>query len=412
MEMKEEKIFGPFSQVVTMRNLPMKGPLKDNELEIIEAGGIHCIGDKIKDVGSFEDLVSKNPGATVEKVEGHQVALPGFIDSHTHICFAGNRAMDFAARNAGISYQEIAAAGGGIWNSVNHTRAASQNELEVLMKPRVERMIAAGITTLEVKSGYGLSYEHELKMLRAINNVNQISRADIIATCLAAHIIPKDIDGGEAAYLQMVLNDIVPAIQDEKLCKRFDVFIEDNAYSIEGSKAYLAALKKLGFDLTVHGDQFSVGGSAVAIEVGAVSVDHLEVSGENEIKNLGESDVVATALPGASLGIGCQFTPARKLLDAGCCLAIASDWNPGSAPMGDLLTQASILAAFQKLSTAEVFAAITFRAAKALNLYDRGVIENGKKADFVSFPTGDYRDILYSQGAIKPTSVRKSAITL
>lgn len=410
--MTEQKIIGPFSQVITMRNLKMKGPINDSNLEIIIDGGILCIGGKIQSVGSFESLIRNHPDVEVHKVDSPQVALPGFIDSHTHICFAGNRAMDFAARNAGVSYQEIAAAGGGIWNSVNHTRAASQAELEALMKPRIERLMRSGITTVEVKSGYGLSYEHELKMLRAINNSNETSPIDIIATCLAAHIVPKDFEGGEEAYLQMVLNDLVPTIQDEELCNRFDIFLEENAYTKNGSSVYLSSLKKLGFDITVHGDQFTVGGSAVAIEVGAVSVDHLEVSGDTEIQNLGKSDIVATALPGASLGIGCQFTPARRLLDAGCCLAIASDWNPGSAPMGDLLTQASILAAFQKLSTAEVFAGITFRAAKALNIYDRGVLETGKMADFISFPTGDYRDILYSQGAMKPTSVWKSAHSL
>lgn len=163
----------------------------------------------------------------------------------------------------------------------------------------------------------------------------------------------------------------------------------------------------MGFDITVHADQFSTGGSEVAVNVGAVSADHLEASGEEEIKRLAASETVAVALPGASLGLGMGFAPARKLLNAGACLAIASDWNPGSAPMGDLLLQASVLSAYEKLTTAETFAGLTFRAAKALNLYDRGILEKGKLADMQAYPCTDYREILYHQGKLKPIKVYK-----
>jgi imidazolonepropionase len=217
--------------------------------------------------------------------------------------------------------------------------------------------------------------------------------------------LPKDFPGNQEAYLQMILLELVPHIKQYNLCKRFDIFIEDNAFGTEISGNYLMALKALGFDVTVHGDQFSTGGSKVAVDVGAISVDHLEVTGDKEIAYLAKSNTIATALPGASLGIGCAFTPARKLLDAGCTLAIASDWNPGSAPMGDLLTQASILAAYEKLSTAETLGAMTYRAAAALNLQDRGRLTKGMKADFIAFPTNDYRDILYHQGMMLPQKV-------
>jgi len=176
---------------------------------------------------------------------------------------------------------------------------------------------------------------------------------------------------------------------------------------LEHSRNYLLALQKEGFDITVHGDQFSTGGSQVAIDVNARSVDHLEASGEVEIEALSKSEVIPVALPGASIGIGCAFTPARKLLDAGCSLAIASDWNPGSAPQGNLLTQASILSCFEKLSASEVFSGITFRAAQALNLIDRGRLTKGQLADIVAFPTTDFRDILYHQGELKASHVWK-----
>ena len=170
----------------------------------------------------------------------------------------------------------------------------------------------------------------------------------------------------------------------------------------------LQAAKKFGFDITIHADQFTTSGSEVAVQIGAISADHLEASGDKEIELVAQSNTIAVALPGASVGLGCPFAPARKILDKGGALAIASDWNPGSAPMGDLVCQASILATFEKLTTAEVFAGITFRAAAALNLFDRGRLIAGNKADFILYPSTDYRDILYYQGSLRPSQVWKS----
>jgi len=405
---KEYKLVGPFTQILTMDSIPEKGVIGDDALQLISNGGILILRNTIVEVGIYREIKQTHPDATLEYIEGDHVAMPGLIDAHTHICFAGNRSGDFADRNAGKTYQEIAASGGGIWSSVKHTRAASQDELVGLMKPRLSRLLQNGVTTVEIKSGYGLSLIHELKMLRAIQQVKEHTEVDIISTCLAAHIVPRDFDGGVTAYLSMIINDMVPVIKEEKLTKRFDIFIEENAYDVNVAKDYMTQLKNLDFQLTVHGDQFTVGGSKVAVELGAVSVDHLEVSGAAEIDLIAKSDTVAVALPGASIGIGCAFTPARKLLDAGACLAIASDWNPGSAPMGDLLTQASILASFEKLSTAEVFAGITCRAAKALKIQAVGKIASGYQADFISFPTKDYRDILYHQGMMKVDTVWKA----
>lgn len=403
------KLIGPFKQILTLNNLPLKGALKDEQLEVINNQFILCSGDYILEIGNLEELGAKYqiPDHQITYVEEDLVALPGFIDAHTHICYAGNRAGDFAARNNGKSYQEIAAAGGGIWSTVLHTRAASESQLLSLMEGRATRLLQNGVTTVEVKSGYGLSVEAELKMLRAIKRLDDISSVDVVSTCLAAHIIPKDFDGNESEYLDYVLEKLVPIIKADNLTSRFDIFVENNAYTYAPSKKYLTALKDQGFMLTIHGDQFSTGGSKLAVECGAISVDHLEVSGKPEIEMLSKSDVIPVALPGASLGIGCDFTPARKLLDAGCSLAIASDWNPGSAPMGDLLTQASILATFEKLSTAEVLAAMTVRAAKTLALHDRGVLAKGMLADIVAFPSTDYRNIIYRQGSLKPKKVWK-----
>jgi imidazolonepropionase len=202
--------------------------------------------------------------------------------------------------------------------------------------------------------------------------------------------------------LNYVFHDLLPVIKNEKLSNRVDIFIEESAFDANNALTYLNRAKQMGFDITVHADQFTTGGSAVAVKSGAVSADHLEASRDAEIKILANSDTVAVVLPGASLGLGMAYAPARKLLDAGACLAIASDWNPGSAPMGDLLMQAAVMSAAEKLNTAEVFAGLTFRAAKALRLNDRGILAPGMRADLQAYPTNDYREILYQQGKLKP----------
>jgi imidazolonepropionase len=408
--MNQLKLIGPFKQLVTMAGLPLKGALKDEQLPVLEGDfGVLCEGEIIKEIGLFANLFNRNKSKNLEviELEGDFVALPGFIDSHTHICFAGSRARDYAMRNAGKSYLEMAEQGGGIWYTVTQTRAASQSELEAGIKSRADRHLAEGVTTIEVKSGYGLSITEELKMLRAIKQSNIEHQADFIPTCLAAHMLPKDFEGSKMDYLAKMANDLFPILQEEGLANRIDIFVESSAFSPEGGKVYLEAAKAMGFELTVHADQFTVGGSTLAVEVGAVSADHLEVSTENEIEMLAKSNTIATALPGASLGLGCAFTPARKLLDAGGSLTIASDWNPGSAPMGDLLMQAAVLGTIQKLTNAEVLAGITYRAAAALSLKDRGTLEVGKLADITIFSCSNYQEILYQQGKLKPSMVIK-----
>lgn len=395
------KLIGPFKQIVTLANLSLRGKLSDEQLEIITDGGILIDQDKIFKVGNFNILQSENQNAQIEEIKGEQIALPAFTDSHTHICFGGNRANDFAMRNAGKTYLEIAESGGGIWSSVQHTRNASEEELLKTLLERINVLVSLGITTIEVKSGYGLDVENELKMLRIIKKAQSQTVATLVPTCLSAHLKPRDFDGDNKAYLDYILNEILPQVKEENLSQRVDIFIEKSAFQPGESKEFLLKTKDLGFEITVHADQFTAGSSRIAVEVGARSADHLEATIDEDIMFLAESDTVATALPGASLGLGEKFTPARKLLDAGAILAIASDWNPGSAPMGNLITQASILATYEKLTTAEVLAGITFRSAFALGLEDRGRLENSLKADFVTFKTDNFQNVLYNQGSLK-----------
>ena len=406
------RLIGPFAQLLTMEGLSLKGALKDVQLPVIEGAGILVRNGTISKVGNYAEIreEAREMGAAEDPLEGPAVGLPGFVDAHTHSCFAGSRARDYALRNSGSSYLEIAEAGGGIWDSVLQTRAAGTGELENLLLDRVERFLSSGITTLEVKSGYGLSVAGELKMLRVIAAASGKTRMDLVPTCLAAHTVPRDFNGSGTDYLSMLRDELLPALREEALASRLDIFVEQGAFAPGEALSYLQAGKQMGFDITVHADQFTTGGSQVAIDCGALSADHLEASGPKEIRALAKSDVVATALPGASLGLGCGFTPARALLDAGACLAIASDFNPGSAPMGDLLTQAAVLGTFEKLSNAEVLAGITYRAAAALGLRDRGRLMPGMKADIIAFPTGHFNEILYHQGQLRPTHVWKSGV--
>jgi len=397
-----KKLTGPFTQILPLTGLPLKGPLRDEQLQIISNGWVLTNNDRVISIGPFERLHKDHPSAQVYKIEGKHVLLPGFIDCHTHICFAGNRAKDYAMRIQGKSYLDISKAGGGIWDTVIQTRAADENTLVELLVQRAERHLSEGVTAIEVKSGYGLSVAEELKQLRAIKAASFKTSATLVATCLAAHTVPKDFDGKQAEYLEHISGDLLPVVKKENLANRVDIFIEQGAFKADSALQFLEKAGDMGFDITVHADQFSTGGSAAAVSAGAVSADHLEASRDKEIRLLANSNTVAVVLPGASLGLGMPYAPARKLLNAGACLAIASDWNPGSAPMGDLLMQAAVLSAAEKLSTAEVFAGLTTRAAHALRLSNRGVITTGVPANLQAYPCDDYREILYNQGKLKP----------
>lgn len=400
-------LIGPFSQILPMTGMSLKGTLQDEQLLVIEKGGIVVADGKIVAVAPYKELLQKYPDCEVAFIDKPMVLLPGFIDCHTHICYDGTRNRDYAMRIAGKSYLEIARAGGGIWDSVTKTRIADAVTLVENTVARANRHLREGVTTIEVKSGYGLDFESEVKMLRAIQQAGLHTAATLIPTCLAAHMKPKDYTGTEEAYLQWILQELLPVLKAEALTNRVDIFIEETAFSAHAAAKYLQQAMQQGFAATVHADQFSAGGAAVAVAAGALSADHLEASSEKEIALLAASSTVAVVLPGASLGLGMHYAPARKLLNAGASVAIASDWNPGSAPMGDLLVQAAVMSAAEKLSTAEVLAALTLRAAPALQLQDAGQLLPGFAADLQAYPTADYRDILYYQGKMKPLMVWK-----
>lgn len=403
--MHKLKLIGPFTQVVTMDGIPLKGRLSDDQLEIISHAGILVNGEKIEIVGPYRELQSLTP--VLETVEGEQVVIPGLVDAHTHICWAGSRAGDYAMRLSGRTYLEIAQQGGGIWSTVSKTRACAMEELAAITARHADRLLHLGTTTVEVKSGYGLDADAEGKMLKAIQQASHMTVADLVPTCLAAHIKPRDFDGTGREYLDYIIRELLPGVRSEKLSHRVDIYVDEGAFGTGDALHYLTAAKELGFDVVVHADQFTSGGSGLAVAVGALSADHLEASSDEDIRMLAESSVIPVVLPGASLGLGVHFAPARKLLDAGASMVIASDWNPGSAPMGNLMLQAAVLGVYEKLTMAETLAAITCRAAKALRLDDRGVLKPGLLADLIAYPCSDYREIVYHQGGMGPGIVWK-----
>lgn len=411
--MRHSYILGPFAQIVTMDGLPARGPIEDGRLQAVLGGGLLIEGSRIgKVLGPDEfrrtswDIVQGRSRHELLPVEGESVLLPGLIDSHTHICYAGSRSDDYAMRLRGESYQDIARAGGGIMSTVRATREASEDDLVQGLSARARRHLARGVTTCEVKSGYGLELDSELRMLRAIRRAGEPDAPvpELVPTCLAAHVPPPESRSAEE-YLGRMASELLPIVKEEGLARRVDAYIDEGAFTPDQAENYLMRAKAMGFEITIHADQFGLGGSMVASRLGARSADHLEVSREDEFRALAASGVVAIALPGSSLGLGLPFANARGMLDRGLSVAIASDWNPGTAPMGDLMMQAAVLGAAQRLTVAETFAGVTVRAADALGLADRGVIREGMRADLVAYPCPRMEEILYRQGDLAPSLV-------
>jgi|TARA_B100000959_G_scaffold287197_1_gene370037 imidazolonepropionase len=386
-----------------MANLPERGAIDDNSLHIIDDGGVIIEGEKISEIGSFSEL-NKNI-SIVKEIEFPSILLPGFIDSHTHVCHYGSRSDEYSKRNSGVSYQQILEEGGGIHNTMNSTSNSTDDQLKHDTLRRLKKHFLDGVLTCEVKSGYAPNLDDEIRMLQIINEIDNKNEIDLIPTCLAAHVTPKSFESSKS-YLDSILNDLLPKIKEDNLSNRVDIFIEENAFSVSEASTFLDKVKN-NFSITAHANQFTSGGVKVGVDNGAVSVDHLEVITDKEINYLSKSETTGVVLPGCSLGLGIPFAPARKLLDNNCKVSIASDWNPGSAPMGDLLIQAALLGSLEKLSNAEVLAGITCRSANALSLEDRGSLEKGKIADMIGFETNNFKDILYNQGKLKPSFICK-----
>ena len=343
--------------------------------------------------------IDKNNFEKIIDLTGKTV-LPGLVECHTHTAFAGSRANEFREKLAGIGYEEIAKKGGGINTTVQAVRSSSFEELVNLIKPRIENFISQGITTLEIKSGYGLNFENERKLLQVINFLNEIYPIDIVPTFLGAHTFPNELKSDQKKYIEEIINKMIPHFAEQKLAEFCDGFCEATAFSAEQIDEIFSAAEKVGFKLKLHTEQFNaIGGLDVALKHNSVSVDHLEVIKAEDISIVCNSETVAVLLPGVSFFLNHQYAPARKLIDQNAIIALATDFNPGSSHISSLSLIMSLAVLKMKMTIEETISAVTINSSKALcKEKSIGSIEIGKKADFAVFNTPDYSDIVYSIG--------------
>lgn len=392
-------LFNP-SQIITV-NTDNKNYKRGAELSNIDVLVNHSI---VIDNGKISELIP-NSNISSTKYEDTidldgKIILPGLIECHTHSIFTGSRSAEFNARLSGKSYEDIAKSGGGINSTVKAVRESSFEELLNITKPRIENFIAQGITTLEIKSGYGLSYYDEIKLLEVIKEANLIYPIDIIPTFLGAHTFPPEYINDKEQYIKIIIDEMLPFIVENNLAMACDGFCELTAFSVDQIEKVFKYAQKLKLDLKLHTDQFnSIGGYELALKMGAISVDHLEVLDDELTQKLSSCETVAVLLPGVSFSLQYSYAPARKLIQNNAIVALATDYNPGSSHINNISLIWGLAAFNMKMSLEEIISAYTINSAKALNLSSKlGSIEIGKHADFSVFNTPDYKDLLYNFG--------------
>jgi imidazolonepropionase len=366
-----------------------------SDLAIIRDGGMLIRDGKIDIVGSSAEIEKNATDCEIVDAAA-RVVLPGFVDAHTHPVFAGNRIDDFERRAKGETYEQIAAASGGIWSTVEKTRAASEADLLNQAMKHANWFLKGGTTTVEAKSGYGLTVEDELKILRVIRRLNEETPIEFVPTFLGAHAVPREWRQSE--YVDLVIDEMLPRVAAEKLAEFGDVFCERGYFDVEQSRKILAAGKKLGLKLRIHADQLTnSGGAQLAAELNATTADHLEKTEEQGIAAMRSAGVQPVLLPGSVYALGSKGYPrAREMIDAGLAVVIATDFNPGSSPCPSMPMMLSLACTQMKMSPAEAITAATINAACSLNRGDRiGSLEPGKLASFSIFDCEDYREIAY-----------------
>ena len=380
---------------------PRRGP-DLSELGIIEDGAVLCVGGKITSVGKTKDAlrdpwIKKHRKNITEFDCSGRVVLPGFVDAHTHPAFAAPRLVDFEKRITGATYEEIAEAGGGIRSSVAAVRSASKAVIADAVLDGLRQMAEQGTTTVEAKSGYGLSLDAELKSLEAIRDAAQRWPGTVVPTLLGAHVVPAEFKTQPAKYVEMVCEQMIPAAAKRKLARFVDVFTDRGAFNVEETEEIFAAAQQHNLAVRAHVCQLSETRLATLLRFKPASFDHMDHVREDDLRALANSDTVATLVPGANYFLGLeQFPRARKLIDAGVAVALATDYNPGSSPTPSMPFVLSLACTHMKMSPAEAITAATINGACSLRLQDRkGSIEAGKDADLTVFDVGDYRELAY-----------------
>jgi imidazolonepropionase len=382
------------------------------ELAAIENGAILIRDGRIVTVGTEPKMEHHARDAQVIDAGGRLVA-PGFVDAHTHLVFAGNRADEFEKRCAGISYQEISAQGGGIRSTVRKTRAATEDQLFATASRHAQWFLQGGTTTIEAKSGYGLTVEDELKILRVIRHIGQATPLRTVPTFLGAHEIPEEYSGRADDYAQLVVEEMLPRVAAEKLAEFCDIFCEAKVFNLNQARRVFTAAKQHNLGLRMHADQFtSFGASDLAAELGAKTCDHLEQTPPQTIAALKQAGVQPVLLPGSVYAIGSQKYPAaRTMIEAGLAVVLATDFNPGSSPTTSMRMIMSLACMQMKMTPAEALIAGTLNAAYSLNRGDEiGSLEPGKFADFAIHDAEDYRELPYFFGDHQAAMVFASGV--
>jgi len=390
------------SQVVTLAGpvRPRVGP-EMRELGIVQRGALFVRDGLIERVGAADEIETLIDADTTVVDAGGRVVLPGFVDAHTHPVFAGTRVDEFEERSKGATYQEIAARGGGIQSTVNRTRAASVDELVATGRRYAEWFLRGGTTTVEAKSGYGLSLEDELKILRAIKRLDRETPLRYVPTFLGAHSVPPEYRARRDEYVALIVDEMLPQVAQQKLAEFCDVFCEEKVFTTDESWKILSAARCHGLGLRMHADQLSLsGGAKLAAELGTVTADHLEHTDAVGIAALKGAGVQPVLLPGSVYALGSSRYPAaREMIDAGLAVVLATDFNPGSSPTPSMTMILSLAATHMKMTPAETITAATINGAYSLNRGGQlGSLERGKIADFVIHDAGDYRELAYFFG--------------
>lgn len=395
------------SQLLTGQGVRLKGgrKIREPDLGLIEDGalvysvkqaGRRELPDKIIWVGKSSELPKAYRKTRARDLKGRRAVIPGLVDCHTHLVFAGDRAGEFAERCAGATYQQIAARGGGIQTTVRATREASVAELEKLASSRLKEAYSYGVRTIEVKTGYGLTMESELKCLEVIQRLQKRHpEVTLVPTFLGAHDFPKD--QSRESYMRLLLEEMLPRVARRKLARACDVFIDQGFYTLEEGRAILTRAQELGLKVKVHADELvNTESASLAAELGALSADHLLKISDVGIQKIARSETVAVILPGTAFYLKAPHAPAKRLINAGACVALSTDFNPGTCMTLSLPTIMTLGALYLGMSRAEIFAAVTYNAAKALDLHKRkGTLEKGKDADFCILPFERFEESYY-----------------
>lgn len=390
------------SQLVTLAgpSSPRVGA-EMSELGVVASGALLIRDSRIEKVGSTAEIESASSKDCRVIDAGNRVVMPGFVDAHTHPVFAGNRVDEFEERARGITYQEISARGGGIQSTVNRTRNASLHQLVAAGKRYSQWFLRGGTTTVEAKSGYGLTLEDEVKILRAIKRLNDETPLRYVPTFLGAHSIPAEYRSRQALYVSLIIDEMLPTIAREKLAEYCDVFCEEKVFTADESWKILSAARCQGLGLRMHADQLSLsGGAKLAAELATATADHLEHTDAEGIAALKSAKVQPILLPGSVYALGSSRYPvARDMIDAGLAVILATDFNPGSSPTPSMTMVMSLAVTHMKMSPAEAVTAATINAAYSLNRGNEiGSLEEGKIADVVIFDCDDYRELSYFFG--------------